>query len=106
MTERVENNPLYLDQTLTSQVGERGEEPRWHDFLEKQNREADLFWKGKPPEEIIIATGSVRKAMMAIHMIYEGLVPIIHGETPEFDEVSPMDLQEYFKENILNSNGH
>jgi hypothetical protein len=68
------------------------------------------FWGNQgPPQEIIVATGSIRKALMALHLIYG-----LHftrfdggnrGNRPATSIDSPNELQNYFDENIFNGDG-
>lgn len=85
------------------------------DFLSKEDLE---FWKGKPPKEIILATGSVRKAIMLFHLLYglgfydnsqssqleNGLLP--ENEPSPVEINNPPELQEFFNQNIHNGDGH
>lgn len=67
------------------------------------------FWQGAPPQELIIATGSVRKALMAIHLM-KGLVfpedkSTQLGETYENFNQAPLSLHAYMDKYIYNGDG-
>lgn len=93
---------------LLPQIGERSTEAA---SLSKEDRE---FWQGKPPEEIILATGSVRKAYMMIYQLY-GFVFVDNGNSGDLPSTAegslptiekPMDLQNYLERYIRNGDNH
>ncbi|MFH2118672.1 MAG: hypothetical protein ABII10_02975 [Candidatus Paceibacterota bacterium] len=53
------------------------------------------FWQGAPPKEIILATGSTRKALMLSVVLNKIDLPFLF----------PMDYQRFTTENIRNGNG-
>lgn len=86
------------------------------DFLNVRERRPSLpsqedqgFWNNNPPEEIILATGSVRKALMAIQLM-QGFAFTYFGEkNPDKSDKlmgKPLELQIYFDQNIHNGDGH
>lgn len=92
-----------------------------HDFVSVRERqtvsyseESLSFWNGNPPERIIISTGSVRKAIMAIQLM-NGFVFTYHdgksdGEGKEYTPTrimqSPLELQTFYDSEIHNGDGH
>ncbi|NCO12203.1 MAG: hypothetical protein COZ34_03550 [Candidatus Pacebacteria bacterium CG_4_10_14_3_um_filter_34_15] len=81
-------------------------------FIEIAEREAELkfskedltFWNNNPPEQVVFATGSIRKAIMLISEIDNFSFKVI--EDGKLKQISdPLDLLKYFNENVYNGNG-
>ncbi len=78
-----------------------------HDFKSRLTSEEFSFWNTQPPEEIIIATGSYRKALL---VAYEstGLVrPAFNRDTGEVISTAegPLHFQNYLYTQVRNGNG-
>ncbi len=86
-----------------------GEIETYKNIFEKElNRESTddelAFWGFQPPDEVILATGSIRKALMLISQIEDFSFKFIeNGNEIEITEIE--ELQRYFYENIQNGNG-
>lgn len=62
------------------------------------------FWGQQLPEQVILATGSIRKILMLIAQIDDFSFKFIENGIPiEISE--PMELRRYFHDNIYNGNG-
>lgn len=84
--------------------------PREPEYSEPNFLAEELdFWKGNPPKELIIATGSVRKALMAIYLM-KGLVFPLDEETALGEKYThftktPLTLHSYLDKHIFNGDG-
>lgn len=81
-------------------------------FIEIAEQEAErtlleedlIFWNNKPPEQVVFATGSIRKAIMLISEINNFSFKVIENGT--LKQISdPLELLNYFNENVYNGNG-
>lgn len=73
------------------------------------SQEDQEFWNNNPPEEIIIATGSIRKAIMAIQLMQGFVFTYFDEKNPDKSDKlmdEPLELQVYFDQNIHNGDGH
>lgn len=77
------------------------------EWMERE-RERHEFWGDDPPEEVIIATGSVRKAYQVLMQLNgSGLKFLPPGATKNdgsWLRDDPLELQAYFNKNINNGN--
>lgn len=72
---------------------------RENNFLSKEDLE---FWNQKPPQEVILATGSIRKALMFSYQLYGFQFPGLNeGEVSK----EPFELETFFGKHIFNGNG-
>lgn len=69
------------------------------------SKEDNEFWSGEPPEEVIIATGSVRKALMMVAQMNDFSFKVYDKDGNFLEITGPLELQRYFNDNIYNGNG-
>jgi hypothetical protein len=80
------------------------------EIRQKQFTAEDLtFWANDPRDAVIFASGSIRKAVMALAQLkkfsFKVIESFIDGEEKEIELTSPKELIEYFERNISNGNG-
>jgi len=83
---------------------------RKNNFLSKEDLE---FWSQNPPHEVILATGSARKALMFSTQLYGLRFPGLHftrdlalkNNSDVGVSFQPLDLQDFFRKEIFNGNG-
>lgn len=82
----------------------------WGEVEKLQKADEDInpkdaeYWSGNPPEEVILASGSIRKAILFIAQIKDFKFEVkVKGKFKTI--TTPMELNNYLNENIKNGNG-